>query len=137
MSSAQRKEFLSGKHVAVLSIDASIDGRPPASAPIWYTYDSDGLIRFTVNGTSRKARLLNHAKSVSLVVQNEELPYQYVVVECSVVETANPTPVEFLETVGTRYLGEERGRAFMAGLQNQLMFAVRPDRWLTAGAVIE
>jgi uncharacterized protein len=71
---------------------------------------------------------------VTLVVQNEEPPYQYVVVEGTVVDTTTPTPAEVREAIAIRYLGEEGGRAFVRSMdgQSSVLFTVRPDRWLSA-----
>ncbi len=128
-----RQEFLAAKHVAVLSV-AAVDGRPPASVPIWYDYTPGGSIRVNTGASSRKSRLIEQAGAVTLVVQREEPPYQYVVVEGTVVETTTPTPLEVREAIAIRYLGEEVGRAFVGSLENQesVLFTIRPDRWLTA-----
>ena len=129
----QRQEFLAAKHIAVLSVAAS-DGRPPASVPIWYDYTPGGDIRVNTGASSRKAGLIEQAGAVSLVVQHEEPPYQYVVVEGTVVETTKPTPLDVREEIAIRYLGEEGGRAFVRGMDSQstVLFTIRPDRWLTA-----
>jgi len=129
----QRQEFLAAKHVAVLSV-AAADGRPPASVPIWYDYVPGGDIRINTGAGSRKARLIEQAGAVTLVVQHEEPPYQYVVVEGSVVETTKPTPINVREEIAIRYLGEEGGKAFVGAMDSQttVLFTVRPDRWLTA-----
>jgi hypothetical protein len=70
------------------------------------------------------------------VVQNEQPPYRYVVVEGTVVDTTAPTPREMIEATAARYLGEEGGRAFvddMAHIHDEsVLFTIRPDRWLTA-----
>jgi Pyridoxamine 5'-phosphate oxidase len=128
----QRQEFLAGLHVGVLSVAA--DGRPPASIPIWYDYTPGGDIRINTGASSRKAKLIEQAGAVTLVVQREELPYQYVVVEGTVVKTTKPTPVGVQEAIAIRYLGEEAGRAFVRSLEggDSVLFTVRPDRWLTA-----
>jgi uncharacterized protein len=128
----ERQEFLAGKHVAVLSVAA--DGRPPGSVPIWYDYTPGGNIRINTGGSARKARLIERAGAVTLVVQREEPPYQYVVVEGTVVETTTPTPLEVREAIAIRYLGEKAGREFVRGLDGQesVLFTIRPDRWLTA-----
>jgi PPOX class probable F420-dependent enzyme len=126
----ERQDFLAAKHVAVLSVDAT-DGRPPASVPIWYDYTPGGNIRINTGASSRKAK---RAGAVTLVVQDEEPPYQYVVVEGTVIDTTTPAPLEVREEIAIRYLGEEGGREFVRGLdsQNSVLFTVRPDRWLTA-----
>ncbi|OBJ54288.1 pyridoxamine 5'-phosphate oxidase family protein [Mycobacterium sp. 1423905.2] len=130
---AERQQFLSDLHVGVLSVDAG-DGRPPASVPIWYDYTADGHILINTGASSRKAKLIERAGAVTLTVQREEPPYQYVVVEGTVVGTASPAPLEVREAIAIRYLGEEGGRAFVRNLgdRDSVLFTIRPDRWLTA-----
>lgn len=129
----ERQEFLAAKHVAVLSV-AAADGRPPASVPIWYDYAPGGNIRITTGASARKAKLIERAGAVTLVVQREEPPYQYVVVEGTVVDTTTPTPADVREAIAIRYLGEEGGREFVRSLEGHesVLFTIRPDRWLTA-----
>jgi PPOX class probable F420-dependent enzyme len=129
----ERQTFLADKHVGVLAVAAD-KGRPPASVPIWYDVTPDGNIRINTGASSRKARLIEQAGVVTLVVQREELPYQYVVVEGTVVETTLPAPRDVREAIAIRYLGEEGGRAFVDGMGDSpsVLFTVRPDRWLTA-----
>ena len=91
-SENERQKFLAAKHVGVLSVAA--DDRPPASVPIWYDYTPDGNIRISTGASSRKAKLIERAGVVTLVVQREEPPYQYVVVEGTVVDTTKPTPLD-------------------------------------------
>jgi PPOX class probable F420-dependent enzyme len=132
-SETERQEFLAAKHVAVLSV-AAADGRPPASVPIWYDYTPGGNIRIGTSPSTRKARLIERAGAVTLVVQREELPYQYVVVEGTVVDTTTPSPIEAREAIAIRYLGEEAGRAFVRDFESpdNVLFTIRPDRWLSA-----
>ncbi len=113
---------------------AATDGRPPASVPIWYDYKPGGNILVNTGVTARKTKLIERAGVVTLVVQREEPPYQYVVVEGTVVDTATPAPLEVREAVAIRYLGEEGGRAFVQGMADRpgILFTIRPDRWITA-----
>jgi PPOX class probable F420-dependent enzyme len=131
-SETERQEFLAAKHVAVLSVAA--DDRPPASVPMWYDYTPGGNIRVNTGASSRKAKLIERAGAVTLVVQHEEPPYQYVVVEGTVVDVTSPTPPDVREAVAVRYLGEEGGRAFVKSLEGRdsVLFTIRPDRWITA-----
>jgi nitroimidazol reductase NimA-like FMN-containing flavoprotein (pyridoxamine 5'-phosphate oxidase superfamily) len=131
-SESERQEFLAALHVGVLSVAA--DGRPPASVPIWYDYTPGGDIRINTGASSRKAKLVEQAGALTLVVQREEPPYQYVVVEGTVVGTTKPTPLDVREAIAIRYLGEEGGREFVQSLEGQesVLFTIRPDRWLTA-----
>jgi PPOX class probable F420-dependent enzyme len=132
-SEIEREQFLEALHVAVLSV-AATDGRPPASVPIWYDYTPGGNIRISTGAGSRKAKLIERAGAVTVVVQREEPPYQYVAVEGTVVDTTEPAPLDVREQIATRYLGEEAGRAFVEGMReaNSVLFTIRPDRWLTA-----
>lgn len=129
----ERLKFLEDKHVGVLSVAAD-NGRPPASVPIWYDVTPDGNLRINTGASSRKARLIEQAGAVTLVVQREEPPYQYVIVEGTVVDTTEPAPREVREAIAIRYLGEEGGRAFVQGMGDtpSVLFTVRPDRWITA-----
>ncbi len=133
LSVAEREQFLAGKHIAVLSVAAD-DGRPPASVPIWYDYTPEGTIRVNTGPSTRKAKLIERTRAVTLVVQREEVPYQYVVVEGTVVDITTPAPTEAREAIAIRYLGEDGGREFVRRLDGQagVMFTIRPDRWLTA-----
>ncbi|MBE1547204.1 PPOX class probable F420-dependent enzyme [Mycobacterium sp. OAS707] len=133
LSETERQDFLADTHVAVLSV-AAADGRPPASVPIWYDYASGGNIRIMTGASSRKARLIERARAVTLVVQREEPPYQYVVVEGTVVETTKQVPAGLQESIAIRYLGEEGGRAFVRSMEGveEVLFTIHPDRWLTA-----
>ncbi|KAA8887696.1 pyridoxamine 5-phosphate oxidase [Nocardia colli] len=126
----ERQEFLAGKHIAVLSV-AATDGRPPAAVPIWYDYTPGGDIRINTGAGRRKARLVQEAGVVTLTVQREELPYQYVIVEGTVVDAATPSPRDAREAIATRYLGPEEGRAFVDRMDGtaSVLFTVRPDRW--------
>ncbi len=129
----ERQEFLAAKRVGVLSV-AAADGRPPASVPIWYDYTPGGNIRIMTGPSSRKARLIERSGVVTLVVQREEPPYQYVVVEGAVVDTTNPAPTDVQEAIAIRYLGEEGGRAFIRSMEGveEALFTIRPDRWRSA-----
>ena len=133
LSETERQEFLAALHIAVLSV-AATDGRPPASVPIWYDYTPGGNIRVNTGVAARKSKLIERAGVVTLVVQREEPPYQYVVVEGTVVDTVIPTPLDVREAIAIRYLGEEGGRAFVHSIKDRpgVLFTIRPDRWLTA-----
>lgn len=130
---AERQQFLADKHVAVLSVAAG-NGRPPASVPIWYDYTPGGDILVNTGAGRRKARLIEQAGAVTLVVQREELPYQYVIVEGTVIDAATPAPLEQREAIAIRYLGQQGGRAFAASMDGDasVLFTIRPDRWFSA-----
>lgn len=128
----ERQEFLAGKHIAVLSVAAD-GGRPPASVPIWYGYVPGGNILVNTGASRRKAKLIERAGAVTLVVQREELPYQYVIVEGTVIESTTPSPLADREAIAIRYLGEQDGRAFASRIDGDasVLFTIRPDRWIS------
>ncbi|HVW43311.1 MAG TPA: pyridoxamine 5'-phosphate oxidase family protein [Amycolatopsis sp.] len=129
----ERQKFLAGVHVGVLSVAAG-DRRPPASVPIWYDYEPGGNIRISTGASSRKALLIEKAGVVTLVAQREEPPYQYVVVEGTVIDAAKPSPDDAREALAVRYLGEEGGQAFVRSMDasGSVLFTIRPDRWFSA-----
>jgi uncharacterized protein len=129
---AEREQFLADKHVAALSI-ATADGRPPALTPMWYLYEPGGNIVINTAADRRKARLLHDADTVSLLVQREDEPRQYVVVEGTVIDTTTPTPAAVREAIARRYIGEDAAAGFVQSLDitDTVMFTIRPDRWIT------
>ncbi|WP_405161567.1 pyridoxamine 5'-phosphate oxidase family protein [Nocardia sp. NBC_01499] len=128
----ESQEFLTGKHIGVLSVAAK-GGRPPSSVPIWYDYTPGGNIRINTGAERRKARLIREAGVVTLTVQREELPYQYVIVEGTVIDAATPSPLDAREAIAIRYLGPEEGRAFAERMDGNtsVLFTIRPDRWIS------
>ena len=139
MTEHERQEFLSELHVAVLSV-ASDGDRPPLTVPVWYGYEPGGNVTFftgTQGRKARKTRLIEKAGVLSLAVQREEFPYRYVTVEGTVVGADRPPSAEQMLAITRRYLPEEAARGFVAAeLENVgaelVLFAVRPDRWMTA-----
>jgi PPOX class probable F420-dependent enzyme len=132
LTEPERQEFLAAPHVAVISV-ANVDGRPPLATPVWYGYQPGGDLTFFTGVNARKARLIRAAGVVTVLVQQEELPYKYVTVEASVVRAEEPPSVEDMLGVARRYLPEEAAEQFVAAERDRLvLFIVRPDRWLSA-----
>lgn len=133
LSEAERDNFLAEKRVAVLSV-AATNGRPPATVPVWYGYTPGGNFQVTSGVTARKAKPIEQAGVVTLIVHREDPTYKYVIVEGTVMESTTPAPRDVREEIAIRYLGEEGGRAFVEGMADQpaTLFTIRPDRWITA-----
>ncbi|PXX59710.1 PPOX class probable F420-dependent enzyme [Nocardia tenerifensis] len=131
-SEAERQKFLADKHIAVLSV-AATDGRPPVAVPIWYDYTPGGDILINTGAGRRKARLIQEAGAVTVTVQREDLPYQYVIVEGTVIDATTPAPLDVRERIAVRYLGPEEGRAFIDRMRevDSILFTIRPDRWIS------
>jgi nitroimidazol reductase NimA-like FMN-containing flavoprotein (pyridoxamine 5'-phosphate oxidase superfamily) len=138
MTEQERQSFLSGPHVAVLSI-ARDGGRAPHATPVWYAYEPGGDVTFftgTQGRRSRKAELIGKAGAASLTVQQEEFPYRYVSVEGTVVSEDRPPSAEQVLAVARRYLPEEQARGFAEAELGHpsgefVLFTLRPDRWLS------
>lgn len=134
MSVAEREAFLAGLHVGVVSIPAAGVGDPPLSAPVWYDFEPGGHYWFLTGRTSRKGRLLQVGTRLTLVAQQEALPYAYVSVEGSVVAMRDCAQEEDTRPMARRYLGAEQGDAYTAATaaeSDSVRVEVRPERWLT------
>ena len=129
MSQAEREAFLADLHVGVLAIPS--DGAP-LTAPIWYAYEPGGDIWVLTGPESKKGKLLEEGVRVTLVAQQEALPYAYVSVEGTVTEVRAPD-AGATEEMAIRYLGEDMGKQYATANADSgsVRVSIRPDRWLT------
>ena len=133
MTKRERETFLADLHVGIISIPE--EGRGPLTVPIWYSYEPGGELRVVTASTSRKARLLQHARRLSLCVQTETQPYKYVSVEGPVV-AVEPADVERdRRPLAHRYLGVQRGDRYIENTRveyvGNVVVRMQPERWLT------
>jgi hypothetical protein len=132
MSKAEREAFLAGLHVAVISIPES--GRGPLTVPIWYSYEPGGVVRFVTGGGSRKAALIRQAGRLSVCVQTETAPYQYVSIE-GPATIGQPDFERDIRAMAHRYLGTQMGEMYLQMTAdertNSILVSVKPERWLT------
>ncbi len=132
MTKAQREAFLADKHVAVISIPE--DGRGPLTVPIWYSYEPGAVVRFVTGGASKKAALIRQAGRLSLCVQTETAPYQYVSIE-GPATIGQPDFERDIRAMAYRYLGEQLGDWYLqqtAGERiNTVLVTLTPERWVT------
>jgi uncharacterized protein len=133
MTEQEQQQFLAEKRVAVLSL-ARGGERPPLSSPIWYAYEPGGDITFYTGTYTRKAALLQQSRVLTLTVQQEELPYKYVVVEGSVTSVDQPPSEAQLFTVSSRYLPEDAARQLSEREARSrghelVLFTIQPERW--------
>ena len=136
MTTTEREQFLANLHVGVISI--AEDGRGPLTVPIWYSYTPGGELSVWMEKASRKARLLQRAGRLSLCVQTEQRPYQYVSVE-GPITVIEPVDLERdARPMAHRYLGIDVGDAYIADMANaytsgqEIVVRMRPERWLMA-----
>ena len=129
MTQEEREAFLADLHVGVLAIPA--DGAP-LTAPIWYDYEPGGEIWVLTGPGSKKGKLLEEGVRVTMVAQQEALPYAYVSVEGTVTAVTEPD-AGATEHMAIRYLGEDMGKQYAAANADagSVRVAIRPDRWLT------
>ena len=132
MSKAEREAFLAGVHVAVISIPE--DGRGPLTVPIWYSYEPGGVVRFVTGGASKKAALIRKAGRLSLCVQTETAPYQYVSIE-GPATFSQPDFERDVRAIAHRYLGEQMGEMYLQMTANEridsILVTLTPERWTT------
>ncbi len=114
-------EFLQQANVAVL---ATVDSKGRAhAAPIWYLYE-DGVFIMATGRGSQKHRNIEAHPDVCLVVDRRTVPY-YAVMVHGRAETGPRLPEEERLRMAARYLGEERGRAYIARTQGEDSISVR------------
>ncbi len=131
MNKDERETFLAGVHVAVIGI--SEEGRGPLTAPVWYWYEPGGDIWLETQPNSRKGKLLDVGKRISLCAQDENPPYAYVSVEGPIIEIADDDRELHEIPMATRYLGEQAGREYIDSFppSDWKRYIMKPERWLT------
>jgi len=132
MSRPQCETFLAGIHVGVLAV--TDPGRGPLTVPVWYDYEPGGVVRVVTGDASLKARLLRAAGRMSLCVQTETAPYQYVSVEDAVTFTT-PDYERDVRGIAVRYLGPQMAEGYLAMTADErdgrveVLLEMRPTRW--------
>jgi len=127
MTVEQARNFLArGSHTAVFATVRE-DGRPHA-VPTWYAPDGDDYV-FTTWHATVKARNLRSDPRVSLVVQDETPPFDYVVVEgeADLVDDLDECR-RIARLLAAKYMGEGRADEFAArnGVPGELVVRIRP-----------
>jgi PPOX class probable F420-dependent enzyme len=102
----------------------------PHVTPIWFVVDGDELV-FNTWHTSAKAKHLARDPRASLVVDLEEAPYAYVLVEGPVTISEDLDEItHFATLIGARYMGEDRAIEFGArnGVEGELLVRLHMTR---------
>jgi PPOX class probable F420-dependent enzyme len=135
MTKAAREAFLAETHVAVISV--ACDGRGPLTVPVWYRYEPGGAVRFVTGRNARKVAPIRRAGRLSLCVQSETAPYQFVSVEGPATVSDDPDFELDVRQVALRYLGKEFGEAYLAmtaterAEQGSVLVTLVPQRWIS------
>lgn len=133
MDKDEREAFLAALHVGVISMEDP--GRGPLTAPIWYAYEPGGELRVVTDRDSKKGRLLQVGKRISLVAQSEAVPYAYVSVEGPITSIEPADRMRDTLPIAQRYLGSELGIQYVNATAGEsdgsVVVRMRPERWLT------
>ena len=112
------------------------DGRPHV-APIWFVVEDDSLV-FNTWHTSVKARNLAADPRGALVVDDQQPPFAYVIVE-GVVEISDDLEEvrRIAAATGGRYMGADRAEEFGArnGIEGELALRLRIGKLIGADEV--
>jgi PPOX class probable F420-dependent enzyme len=113
--------FLHEANVAVLTtVDRK--GRPHG-APIWYLYD-DGEFVISTSQSSQKARNIEANPEVCLVIDRRTVPYYAAMVHGRAEIRPKLSEAERLR-LAVRYLGDERGKAYVTRVPDEDGITVR------------
>lgn len=130
MTREERQAFLAEVHVGIISINES--DRAPLAVPVWYSYEPGGDVQVLMQADSRKMTSIDAAGRFSLCAQTETAPYKYVTAEGPVSSVKPYDRNTDLLAMATRYLGEEGGRAYIAGGSGDgVMVSMTPEHWLS------
>ena len=130
MSPEEVREFLTtgtrtGK-IAVVRKDGS-----PMVVPIWFGLDDDGSLVFTTGDETIKARAMRREPRVSICVDREEPPYDYVRFDGTAELIDDPELLRTWATrLGGRYMGAERAEEYGArnAVPGEVVVRVTPTR---------
>jgi PPOX class probable F420-dependent enzyme len=129
MTASEAREFLAygartGK-VATLRADGS-----PHVAPIWFVLDGEDIV-FMTNEKTVKGKGLRRDPRAALVVDLEQPPFAFVMVEGTVTLSTDldemlPLSIE----IARRYMGDEQAEAYgrRNAVESELLVRLRPDR---------
>jgi PPOX class probable F420-dependent enzyme len=140
MTADEVRSFLSAEPArpAVLGTTRA-DGRPHV-APIWYVLDDDGSIVFTTGSDTVKGANLLRTGRASLCVDDDVVPFSFVVVEGPVAISDDLDEVaRWAATIGGRYMGPDRADEYGArnGVPGELLVRLVPERVTSAADVAD
>ena len=114
------------------------DGRPHIT-PIWFTLDGDDII-FTTWHESIKGRTLRRDPRAALVVDDEQPPFAYVLVEGSVTLSEDLGDLRhWAARIAARYMGEEQAGSYgeRNGVAGELLARLTPKKVIAETRIAE
>jgi PPOX class probable F420-dependent enzyme len=136
MSDEERRAFmLDGTRTGKLAT-TNKDGAPHVT-PIWFVLDGDDVV-FTTHESSLKGKSLLRDGRVSMVVDDQEPPYSFVMVR-GVAEVSRDMEalVAWATKIGGRYMGAERAEEFgkRNGVEGELLVRITATKTIAQRAV--
>ena len=136
MSDDERSAFmLAGTRTGKLAT-TSPSGAPHVT-PIWFVLDGDDIV-FTTHESSVKGKAVLRDGRVSMVVDDQEPPYSFVLVQgTATVSRDLDELVAWATKIGGRYMGAERAEEFgrRNGVDGELLVRITPAKTVAMRAV--
>jgi nitroimidazol reductase NimA-like FMN-containing flavoprotein (pyridoxamine 5'-phosphate oxidase superfamily) len=131
MTHEERQAFLAGVHIGVLAVER--DGRAPLAVPVWYDYEPGGELLIWTGRDTPKHQSISQARRFSLLVQQEEPPYKYVMTEGEAVVDGQPPTREQALKIARRYESEDDAVAYVNSALDDaaILVRMRPQKWLS------
>lgn len=130
MSESEWSAFLrAGTRTGKLSVNVP-SGRPTVT-PVWFVFETDGVLRMNTSGSSAKAKALAVDPRACLIVDLEAPPYAYVRVDATASIVDDPESTLRVATeIGRRYMGEALAEDFgrRNGGEGQVVIEFTPTR---------
>jgi PPOX class probable F420-dependent enzyme len=129
MTDDERRAFMmTGTRTGKLAT-TSANGAPHVT-PIWFVLDGDDIV-FTTHETSVKGKAVLRDGWVSMVVDDQEPPYSFVMVNgLATVSRDLEDLVVWATKIGGRYMGAARAEEFgkRNGVDGELLVRITPTR---------
>jgi hypothetical protein len=114
------------------------DGSPHVK-PIWFVLDDDDFV-FNTSETSVTGRALRRDPRVSLLIDDEEPPFAYVLVDGRATLDADLGPMrDWATQIGGRYMGSDRADEFGSrnAVPGELLVRITPAKVLARRGIAD
>ena len=131
MTEREYESFLLDRARTATLATVRADGRPH-QAPVWFDLDGDRLI-FTTGESTVKGRNMLRDPRVSLCIDEEMPPFQFVIIEGTAELAAEDSDLLRWSTrIGGRYMGADRAEEYgrRNAVSGELLVRVTPSKIL-------
>ncbi len=115
MTPEERRKFLENHRLAVVGVER--EGKAPHLTPVYYVIDGDDLI-VSITRSRVKAKLIEQAKRVTLLVLDEQFPFDYVAV-VGKAQLEDSGAVETMARIGEKMYGRPIGEDMRPRLEER------------------